>query len=85
MRVARAAPFFDLNYYKRIDLVEYVCNTSFINFDGVRMKTYQVTVRTASTAHVFSAIAACSADAFEAAATEFADVACGITVMSEVL
>jgi len=48
------------------------------------VNTYQVTVRTSGTAHVFSAIAASSADAFEAAATQFADVACGITVMNTV-
>lgn len=47
------------------------------------MNTYQVTVRTAGTAHVFSAIAASSADAFEDAATKFADVPCSITVMSK--
>lgn len=44
---------------------------------------YRVTVRTAGTAHVFSAIAASSADAFEDAATKFADVPCGITVMTK--
>jgi hypothetical protein len=49
------------------------------------MNIYQVTVRTAGTAHLFSAIAASSADAFEAAATQFADVPCGITVMNKVL
>lgn len=49
------------------------------------MKTYQVTVRTTSTSHVFTAIAASSADAFEAAATQFADVPCGITVIGKVL
>jgi len=32
---------------------------------------------------VFSAIAASSADAFEDAATKFADVPCGITVMTK--
>ena len=48
------------------------------------MNTYQVTVRTAVTAHVFSAIAASSADAFEDAATKFADVPCGITVIGQV-
>lgn len=47
------------------------------------MNTYQVTVRTLGTAHVFSAIAASSADAFEAVATQFADVPCGITVMTK--
>jgi len=47
------------------------------------MSTYQVTVRTINTAQVFSAIAASSADAFEAAAIQFADVPCGITVMTK--
>ena len=45
---------------------------------------YRVTVRTASTAHVFSAIAASSAAAGEEAATKFADVPCGITVIGQV-
>ena len=61
-------------------MLEYVCNTSSINFDGAPVNTYQVTVRTVGTAHVFSAIAASSADAFLAAATQFAEVPCGIAV-----
>ena len=48
------------------------------------MNTYRVTVRTADAAHVFSAIAASSAAAGEDAATKFADVPCGITVIGQV-
>ena len=47
------------------------------------MNTYQVTVRTAESAHVSSVIAASSADAFEAAATKFENVPCGITVIGQ--
>jgi hypothetical protein len=47
------------------------------------MNTYQVTVRTADTSHVFGAIAVSSAQAAEEAAIQFADVPCGITVMGQ--
>jgi len=47
------------------------------------MNTYQVTVRTSDTAHVFGAIAASSAQAAEEAAIQFADVPCGITVIGQ--
>ena len=50
---------------------------------ATNLTSYRVTVRTASTSHLFSAIAASSADAFEDAATKFADVPCGITVMTK--
>lgn len=68
---------------KPVDLKYRNPHNCFINLDEAHMNTYQVTVRTASNAHVFSAIAASSADAFEDAATKFADVPCGITVMTK--
>jgi hypothetical protein len=76
--------FFAQNNGKPVDAFYRNPHNCFINLDGAYMNTYQVTVRTAGHEHVFSAIAASSADAFEDAATKFADVPCGITVMGKV-
>lgn len=47
------------------------------------MSSFAITVRTDYDLIQYIAIAASSADAFEAAATQFADVPCGITVMTK--
>jgi len=47
------------------------------------MSSFAITVRTGYDLIQYTAIAASSADAFEAAATRFADVPCGITVMTK--
>lgn len=46
------------------------------------MRTFQVTVRTGGTPHVYNAVAPSSWQAAEDAAERFADVPCGITVTS---
>jgi len=48
------------------------------------MNTYQVIVRTTGAAHALAVLAASTAEAAEAAATQFANVPCGITVTGEV-
>jgi hypothetical protein len=46
------------------------------------MSTFQVTVRTGAAPFTYSALAASSSQAAEDAAERFADVPCGITVIS---
>jgi hypothetical protein len=48
------------------------------------MSSFAITVRTDYDLIQYIAIAASAADAFEAAATQFADVPCGITVIGQV-
>jgi hypothetical protein len=48
------------------------------------MSSFAITVRTDYDLIQYTAIAASSVDAFEDAATKFADVPCGITVIGQV-
>ena len=46
------------------------------------MRTYRITVQTGTAPHIYSAIAPSAGQAAEDAAERFADVPCGITVIS---